>query len=60
MRIMEIQNDQEIFSLFSLAMVSYGYVGDLLQNSENLRYNSNHEIYLAYNTIFIVLKLIVT
>ena len=37
MRVMEIQNNEEKFAFFSLAMVSYGFVGDLLQSSESLR-----------------------
>merc|ERR1712136_654077 len=35
---MEIENNKEKFAFFSLAMVSYGYVGDLLQSSESLRW----------------------
>ena len=37
MKVMEIDHDKEIFSLFSLAMLSYGFVGDVLKTSENLR-----------------------
>ena len=38
MRIMENFNGEEKFALFSLAMVSYGFVGDLLKSSETIRY----------------------
>jgi hypothetical protein len=43
MKVMEVYKEGENgalvekFSLFSLAMVSYGYFGDLLQSSERLR-----------------------
>ena len=37
MRVMEVSKEKETFRLFSLAMVSYGYFGDLLQSSEKLR-----------------------
>ena len=43
MKVMEVSKDLqngeslETFRLFSLAMVSYGYFGDLLQRSERLR-----------------------
>ena len=45
MRVMEVSKGNEHgemhekFRLFSLAMVSYGYFGDLLQRSEKLRYS---------------------
>ena len=43
MKVMEVYKEgeggilSEKFRMFSLAMVSYGYFGDLLQNSERLR-----------------------
>ena len=43
MRVMDVSKEKETFRLFSLAMVSYGYFGDLLQSSENLRYVNESE-----------------